>query len=155
MPCGGVKSLKDNTLGKILIVNTYDQGGAANACIRLHMGLLSQGLDSKLLLLHKTRGIEKSYQFQWRASKPNARFQFCYEILGRIGNKWNVNFLKSQENKKHVFLKKRSSGLESFTFPSSKYDITQSALYQEADIINLHWVADFIDVDTFFRKNGL
>jgi len=38
---------------KILHINTYDFGGAANACLRLHEGLLNSGIDSKVLLLHK------------------------------------------------------------------------------------------------------
>ena len=49
---------------KVLLVNTYDRGGASNSCIRLHKGLLEQGIDSKLLLLHKTKDIEKSYLFK-------------------------------------------------------------------------------------------
>ncbi|GAK99345.1 hypothetical protein JCM19314_3390 [Nonlabens ulvanivorans] len=36
-------------------MNTYDTGGAANACIRLHEGLLNADVDSKLLVLHKKK----------------------------------------------------------------------------------------------------
>ena len=41
-----------------------------------------------------------------------------------------------------------------FSFPDSKYDITLSELYREADIVNLHWVADFLDYKSFFMKNN-
>lgn len=40
-----------------------------------------------------------------------------------------------------------------FTFPYSPNDITDTKEYQEADIINLHWVANFLDWNTFFQKN--
>ncbi|MFT6982573.1 MAG: hypothetical protein ACJAUD_001340, partial [Crocinitomicaceae bacterium] len=33
---------------KILHVNTYNTGGAAKACLRLHEALLDNGVDSKV-----------------------------------------------------------------------------------------------------------
>src|SRR5687768_3269274 len=48
---------------KILHVNTYDKGGAANACIRLHKSLLRKGVISKLLVKEKTKYIDNSFQF--------------------------------------------------------------------------------------------
>ena len=61
---------------------------------------------------------------------------------------------KSKATQKQLFLKQRASGLELFSFPNSNYDITTSPLYQEADIINLHWVAGFLDYESFFSKNN-
>ena len=37
-----------------LLINTFDTGGAAKACIRLHNALLEEKIVSKLLLLNKT-----------------------------------------------------------------------------------------------------
>jgi glycosyltransferase involved in cell wall biosynthesis len=51
------------------------------------------------------------------------------------------------------FLQKRSEKLEMYSFPHSNYDITESLLYEQADIINLHWVANFLDYKSFFQKN--
>ncbi len=45
------------------------------------------------------------------------------------------------------------SNIEYFSFPDTEFDVTRTSLYQQADIIHLHWVADFIDYRTFFRKN--
>jgi len=40
---------------KILIVNTFDiEGGAARAAYRLHKALLSQGVDSQMLVQSKS-----------------------------------------------------------------------------------------------------
>ena len=48
---------------KILHINTYDTGGAATACRRIHLGLLERGIDSKVLYLKKTKDVKETYQF--------------------------------------------------------------------------------------------
>ena len=42
---------------------------------------------------------------------------------------------------------------EIITFPFSDYDITETDEYKWADIIHLHWIGDFIDYKSFFKKN--
>ena len=136
---------------KILIVNTYDRGGAANACLRLHEGLLEQGIDSKVMLRERRKSLLKSYRFK---PKPitrtkwqiiSSKFFTALRLLGVLK--------KKPENHEQVFIENRDKGLEWFSFPNSKYDITQSQLYKDADIINLHWVADFLDYKSFFAQN--
>ena len=55
---------------KVLHINTYDWGGAGKACIRLHNGLMAQGIDSKLLVLQKTNKTLKN-AFQFDSSLPS------------------------------------------------------------------------------------
>lgn len=136
---------------KILIVNTYDRGGAANACLRLHDGLLTEGVDSKVLLKRKEKELPQSFPF-YKRNEPKSKFErlkqkslVFFRVIGLIKQPEN-----SQEKK---FLNNRQSGLEKFSFPNSNFDITSSPLYQEADIINLHWVANFLDYESFFKKN--
>ncbi len=136
---------------KILIVNTYDRGGAANACLRLHEGLLQQGIESKVLLKIKQRDLPQTFAFR-KKHRPKNRFQLLKKksiIFLRV-----IGILKKNKlNREIEFQKARSSGLELFSFPSTSFDITESPLYLEADIINLHWVADFLDYESFFKKN--
>ena len=47
----------------------------------------------------------------------------------------------------------RPKGLEYYSFPQSSFDITKTSAYKDADIINLHWVADFLDWKSFFKRN--
>lgn len=138
---------------KVLIVNTYDRGGAANACIRLHSGLLHQGIDSKLLLLHKEKNVEESYAFEKPQIKTNRFKKVFQKVERKLLRKLGFATRKQKESKEKNFLKSRAEGLELFSFPDSPYDITTSPLYKEADIINLHWVAGFLDYESFFRKN--
>lgn len=129
---------------KILIVNTYDGGGAANACLRLHQGLLQEGMDSSVLLRTKRKSIPETYQFgTQRVSNSNLKI---------VKNKLK-SLMGNGISKEQLFLKKRPKGLEIFSFPKTNFDITASPLYEEADVINLHWVANFLDYESFFKKN--
>lgn len=129
---------------KILIVNTYDIGGAANACLRLHEGLLNKGIESNVLLRDQNKNIVNTNKFI-PIKKRISKFQKVWLKLKRI--------IKYKPSKNDTFIKNRSTSLEQFSFPTSNYDITKSNLYKEADIINLHWVAHFLDYKTFFKKN--
>ena len=131
---------------KILIVSTTDTGGAANACLRLHEGLIKNGCDSDVLLSKKQRNVYRTHVLN-----PNYTiFQKLYLICLKI-----LKFLKihNYRSKKDKFISSRSSNLEMFSYPNSNYDITKSDLYKEADVVNLHWVANFLDYKSFFKKN--
>ncbi len=123
---------------KILHINTYDKGGAATACRRIHLGLLEQGVDSKVLYLKKTKDIKGTYQF------PQPKKSIPERILEKIKQK----FFPKQDP-----IAKFQDQIEIFSYPDSKYDITQHPLYKEADIIQLNWVSTFLDETTFFAKN--
>lgn len=136
---------------KVLIVNTYDRGGAANACLRLHEGLLDAGIDSRVLLKYKEKSIPQTFEFK----KNKQRLNKVQHLKNKV-----VLFLlklgilkKASQSENQLFLTQRKAGLELFSFPDTNCDITTSPLYKEADIINLHWVANFLDYESFFRKN--
>lgn len=138
---------------KILIVNSFDKGGAANACIRLHLGLIRIGIDSKVLLKNKgNHSIANTFLCQPKP-KIHSMFENTRLKFIRILKKLKIVSFKTRFTEYEVFLKKRSSELELFSFPFSNYDITTDPLYQEADLIHLHWVADFLDYQSFFEKN--
>lgn len=135
----------------ILIVSTSDIGGAGKACVRLHLGLIATKHNSKLLLsfnknnnpsssVHATKNVNKSVVE--RIKKKILRILRELKIL-----KYR------KKSKETLFIEKRGDGLDLYSFPESIYDITQSSLYQNADIINLHWVSGFLDYESFFTKN--
>jgi glycosyltransferase involved in cell wall biosynthesis len=127
---------------KILHVNTIDIGGAANACKRIHLGLLSAGIDSKMLLFRKTKNIPKSYGF-FQELPVNSLWKLIYKKSFKV---------LSYNNTKTKILPKRPD-VEIFSFPTSNFDITEHPLYREADIIQLNWVSGFIDEHSFFKNN--
>ncbi len=124
---------------KILHISTSPTGGAARSCIRLHQGLLNIGIDSKLLTLYRSdSSIVNCFSFR-KAT-----------ISGKIIHKLMEIYME-KHNK--FFLKNRPEGFEMFSFPYSPYRIIHHSLYRESDIINLHWVAGFLDYFSFFSGN--
>lgn len=126
---------------KVLLVNTYDKGGAANACLRLHEGLLKEGVDSNLLLKYKTRNIANSFEYN-----TERRIGLFDRVKFKI-----KKYLFSNLNRRKSY--KRDPGLEYFSYPETKIDITETSIYKQSDIIHLHWIADFVDYESFFQKN--
>lgn len=138
---------------KVLLINTFDKGGAAKACIRLHQGLLKNNINSKILLKNKTNlQIPETFKIPL-SSQNNSLSKKINNELVRI-----LKGLKLYPNKpdtKEQFIRQRVAGLEMFSFPESDIDITKSMLYKEADILNLHWVSNFLDYQSFFRKTTI
>ena len=135
---------------KPLLINTFDTGGAAKSCIRLQEGLLNLGIDTNILLRYKTNN-----------SLSNSHQYIIPHIEKQIGRKLTVKSkqllqklkLYTPESTEDAFLKTRSNQLELFSYPTLACDLTLSEWYKKADIINLHWVANFVDYPTFFAKN--
>jgi glycosyltransferase involved in cell wall biosynthesis len=135
---------------KMLLVNTYDVGGAAKACLRLYEGLVSSEVETKLLVRNKTN-FAQAHEFL-----PSSEVQLANKIknkLIRIAKELKFIPWQTAQERRAVQLQRQRKGLEMFSLPVSSFDLTQSPLYQEADIINLHWVANFLDWKTFFAKN--
>lgn len=130
---------------KILHINTYDSGGAAIAAVRLHKALLKEGVDSKILFTKKTRfDIPESYAYKTPVEGISDR------LLKSIGRRLGLYKTIWENNQQKLM--GRVQGFEYFSFPTADYDITTQQIYQEADVIHLHWTAGFLDY-SFFRKN--
>lgn len=122
---------------KVLHINTNDRGGAATAIIRIHLGLLNKGVDSKILFLNKRKDTPQTFGFVNTHSK-----------FKRI-----VQKLKGMLSTSAKSIRENHPDIEWFSDPTSPYDITEHPLYKEADIIQLNWVSGFLDEPSFFRKN--
>ena len=121
-------NLNGNTLYlmKVVLINTYDiQGGAARAAYRLHKGLLQHETDSRLLVLNKNSDDSFVIQITCHASKDD-EIEKCY--FNAIQNAY-IN-----ANRTEI-----SNTLFSLPYPG--YDLSMLPEVQNADIINLHWVA--------------
>lgn len=133
----------------ILLINTLNNGGAAKACIRLHQGLLNERIDSKLLFQKKDLdGIPETYQILLPQKKKKRTLSQKLRRYFKYTDKSN-----KISNDREEFIKSRSSNLEIFSYPFSDIDLTSDKLYQSADIVNLHWVSNFLDFPSFYLKN--
>lgn len=129
----------------ILHINTSDTGGAAIAAIRLHQALLKHGIESNILFANQTRSeIPNAHSYRIKRKKYFARLLFS--IKRKIG------LSKTYWERITIQLKGQDKGIEAFSFPDSDFDITTQPVYQNADVIHLHWVSGFVDYK-FFKKN--
>jgi glycosyltransferase involved in cell wall biosynthesis len=125
---------------KVLHISTFTGGGAGTAAVRLHIGLLEEGIDSKFLALSTdSEQVPKNIVFS-----PN-NLAVAKKIIGKLAPLTTTSRnVKKLMGKKGVY--------ELFTFPNSDFDVSRHPLVEEADIINLHWVTKFIDFPSFFKK---
>lgn len=115
-------------------------GGAGIAALRLHAGLLEQGVDSRFLSLYPPRPSPGVYSFEpslWARGRQR---------LSRIGVPATRYELERRK------LRHAPQDYEIFTFPRSDFDVAGHRLVQEADVVHLHWIAGFVDYPRFFAR---
>ena len=125
---------------KILHITNTIAGGAGKAALRLHRGLRSIGVASKMLVLHG-QNIDQEDEITIFNQNRN--------IFGQSFNKARQILTEFDLNK----YKHRNAGLgtlEVFTDDRSIYKISGHPLVKEADIITLHWIAEMVDYNEFF-----
>ena len=70
---------------------------------------------------------------------------WLYRLLHRL----RIMRYAHELNKESI--KNKVGNYEIFSFPLTDYDIARHPLVKEADIIHLHWVANFLDWGSFFK----
>ena len=114
---------------KIALVNTYDiMGGAAIACHRLFQGLRESGADCRLVVKNK-----KSANDSVICVTPEQNDDELADIAQAIDH-----FLD-----RYVTSNKTGISNTIFTPTHRGYDLSSVGFIRQADVINLHWVADF------------
>jgi len=128
---------------KVLHISTLSSGGAFNSAFRLHQGLLGVSVDSCFLTLQPNE-FSQGYSFP-------AKGNYGYALKKRILNKIGANRFRSKEREKDRFRVKYE--IESFTSPFSDFALGAYVNdHFKPDLINLHWVANFIDYSEFFTQ---
>ena len=148
---------------KILHISTNTIGGAANSAIRIHETLIKYGLNSFFLALEiSDRKINNLLPYDGIIKKNQHEFpaltlkNWCFEKFSKKFSKEQKLIKLIYEEKKKYITPNTTNGEFNFTlfsFPETIYDITSTKAYQDADIIHLHWVADFLDYKSFFSKH--
>ena len=124
----------------ILILSAYDVGGASIAAIRQHLAFLQNGMQSRLLTLHKTSGnIAEHYQFS-----PVAGW----------ANQMKLKLAKRKVHRLQTSLK-LPPGISlsgEFSMPVAPYDVTSSPHWAWADVVILHWVNEWVAFKALLEK---
>ncbi len=130
---------------KVLHINFSDEGGAAIAAMTLHETLvLSSEIESSFLCLNLKNAHEPSLNyFSHRRIYINF-FQKLWYLYIR------ARFIHFKN--KRIFRKIRNKN-DFLSLPYATFDLSLDPLYQNADVIHLHWTSNFLDWPSFFQKN--
>lgn len=123
---------------KILHICRQDFGGAGIAAHRLHLGLKSSGVQSKMLVLRRISSDSDVVEFVQNNN-----------IIMQQWNKLRAILISSEFN---AYKDTRPQGLEIFTDDRSIYTVSKHPLVQESDVINLHWIARMVNYIEFFSN---
>lgn len=124
---------------KVLHLNTLDvSGGAARSAYRLHQGLLTIGVDSKMLVRVKSSDDDTVYSIQ------TSDAQSCKKIT--IHDVIHSGLIAPHTT---------TAANTLFSIPTLSYDITNADIVANADIINLHWVANYLSPLTISKLGAL
>jgi glycosyltransferase involved in cell wall biosynthesis len=122
---------------RIVHLSTHDGGGgAARAASRLHVGLRQLGEDSSMLVRRRV------------GDGPNVQ-PFRYPMgLGarvrRVLRRWRIQHALAR------YTDSRPAGYEAFSDDRSDLGASVADQVPDCDVVNLHWVAGFVDYRSFF-----
>ncbi len=118
---------------KVAHFNTYLTGGAATAARRLHDTLVAEGVES--VFCYATGAApSRHYRPYFEGAMASARQLWGYARRARV-----APFLVGRER----YFEYTDNGWLLPVFPRARG--------LDPDIVHLHWIADFIDYEAFFR----
>lgn len=136
---------------RVLHIATMDHGGAGIAVRRIHKSMLRQGVDSQMMVRFKNSDDDTI-----TAAQPNMGLyqpssipivRKARQILRRRGR--CLTLVERYERQLNVLDRVYGAA---YTLPVSNFDLSQHPLVQQANILHLHWVENFIDYPTFFDR---
>jgi glycosyltransferase involved in cell wall biosynthesis len=122
---------------KVVHLSTYDiAGGAARAAYRLHAGLRKAGVDSSMFVREARTTDGSVIRFEPATT-------FCKRAERRIRR-------EHIERKLRPAIPPASEKMEPFRTDRSEFGPDILSKLPPYDILNLHWIADFVDYPSFF-----
>lgn len=135
---------------KVVHITYSDAAGAGSAAFQIHKALLEHGVESRMLVAEKKSSedsivvAEESPDLVYTPPR-NKVLRKLKKLFRRRGY-----FLTPREKYGRMARLIPAENRTFFTSPLSSYDLAQHPLVKEADIVHLHWVANFVDYPSFF-----
>jgi glycosyltransferase involved in cell wall biosynthesis len=127
---------------KIALVNTWLSGGASKAAQRLYNGLVGLESDNDYSFYIKN---DKNKQFSIISNPiPLEKYTLTQKL---------IKLLKIDESDKAYSEFKhyrKTLGLDYYSGINNRMRLNANNKLNESDVINLHWVAEFLDYKSFF-----
>ncbi|MGH8059278.1 MAG: glycosyl transferase family 1, partial [Candidatus Entotheonellia bacterium] len=124
---------------KILHISTMDDGGAGKAAARLHCGLLRIGVDSQMLVKQSASGAPGIFPLV--PQKPTLRVRLHDEIRRRRLHRDLARYTEGRPVRRGALSDDRTL-----------LDLSRHPLIRNADVIHLHWIAQFVDFTALFSS---
>lgn len=135
---------------KVLHINTEQVGGAAWCVQRINNALVKQRVDSRMLFAH---GNTVSDGIVGIVAEPDRDLWYSNAFFGKIKHiLMRMPWYMDEEKMKKILEEKNTDKLFIHQPYSCYKNIAHHPLVEWADIIHLHWVADFVDYPTFFKE---
>lgn len=135
---------------KVLHINTAQSGGAAWCAMRIYKALKEQGIECKMLFAYGTsmpEGIDGAI------AEPDSDFWYSNSLTTKVKHLLNRMPWFYDEEKMRLVLDELNRDNLNLHQPFSHYkNIAHHPLVKWADIVHLHWVPDFVDYPTFFKR---
>ncbi|HEX2092492.1 MAG TPA: glycosyltransferase family 4 protein [Longimicrobiaceae bacterium] len=124
---------------RILHLSTHDvTGGAARAAHRLHRGLLGVGAESRMFVFGRA------------GEDPEViRFRPTPTLSGRVRRRIRRRRITADFER---YRSTRPRGYEQFSDDRTEYDAEVMRQLPPCDVVNLHWIAGFVDLGAFFTN---
>lgn len=135
---------------KVVHVSKLPDGGATWCAMRICHALQKEGIESTMLLMQgeASDDIEIAEPYWLYRRNDNIFIRLALKILKFV-------FRPRYEYYKWRRKQAEKTGDAFFTSPLTDYvSLANHPAIQAADIVHLHWVSDFVDYPTFFRKVG-
>lgn len=133
---------------KVVHITKLPDGGASWCAMRICHALREQGIDAQMLLMQGNTADNITI----------AKADWLYREHSHIGVRLLVKILKLILRPCFEYLIRQRKQAEQknkifFTSPVTGYTgLANHPLVQEADIVHLHWISDFVDFPTFFKR---
>lgn len=124
---------------RVALINTMDvKGGAARAAFRLHKGLRERGVDSTYYVRDQTNPDPSIRRFVPDPAPAAEHHRLAAKAV--------------RDTAYNAYAATRSPDIELFSQERVDGDENFFVQLPRADIVNLHWVAGFVDYHTFFTS---
>lgn len=133
---------------KVVHITKLPDGGASWCAMRICRALRKQGIDAEMLLM---QGQNSNYISIVEAD-------WLYRQYDNIVVRLLVKILKLFFRPRFEYLIHKRKQAEKtckafFTSPVTGYtSLANHPLVKEADVVHLHWISDFVDFPTFFKR---
>lgn len=133
---------------KVVHITKLPDGGASLCAMRISHALKRHGIDSKMLFMQGASGEDKFIaEADWLYKEHKNVFVRLVMKIFRLALRPDFERLISKRKKSG------ENGKMFFTSPVTGYtNIVNHPLVKKSDIVHLHWVSDFVDFPSFFKK---